>query len=798
MLKTPSRIKRALATPVTLLLLRHSMVIFGLTVAEYNFEALSPIEFEALVADILSRETGNHWSTFTPGADKGIDFRLLSNKDQTSLGQAKHYPNAKFSTLLSAHKKEVPKVALLRPDTYIVAASTGLTPKQQDLIRELFQPVVLQEVIVYGRQDLVALISRNSPDIEYRHYKLWLTSATIIQSLLHNRILSNTEYTIEAIQRKLSKYVQTDSFQRARTILDTHHAVIISGAPGIGKTTLAEALLASYSNAGYRPVAVSTSIHEAQQVIVPGERTVIYYDDFLGRISLEPKLDKNEDQSLIQLINQAQNCRSIKLILTTREYILRGAIDRYERLAGSALESNKLLLDLGSYSKYDKARILYNHLYFSDIPTDHISQLAASEYIYSIVGHPNYSPRVIESMTTSRHLADISATDYPHHFLKNLNDPANIYRHIFENQLTEDEQVLTYALFSIGNLCRIECLKLAFSSLLAESEASTSDLILTRRFEKALRRIDDTLVRTLQIKDEHVVSLINPSVQDYLASKVEGDPVVVRTLIRRARFFEQSFLSTTWDFDISALEPLEDLDDFVDAITRTIDSPLPLIENWKFYAGQTVSEASQVVRVGVVLEKLRKYKSRPPATFLTGLLQRLVAGLSTQSATCAKVSAALAAARHCGFFEDESLQEVEEAGIQCMLNVASKPEDWLLIANHLRVLGVYLPSSCTILVYEHFDQYLSSALSGQARLRTSLDWSRLIDATASIYLMQDMDSSENLDRLQAFWDDAIRMERDDEEAYDHDVATDSSSPIKEAFDLAEMFKDLVDGQRAGD
>ena len=57
---------------------------------DYNFGALSPTDFEELVADLLSEEHGSRYEIFGVGADGGIDLRSILN-DSYTIVQAKHY-----------------------------------------------------------------------------------------------------------------------------------------------------------------------------------------------------------------------------------------------------------------------------------------------------------------------------------------------------------------------------------------------------------------------------------------------------------------------------------------------------------------------------------------------------------------------------------------------------------------------------------------------------------------------------------------------------------------------------------
>ena len=77
-----------------------------------------------------------------------------------------------------------------------------------------------------------------------------------MDQVLHNAELCQTEFAVEKVIKKLPLYVQNDCYPRATEILDKSNVVIISGEPGIGKTTLADMLLYSYLSKGYTPVII--------------------------------------------------------------------------------------------------------------------------------------------------------------------------------------------------------------------------------------------------------------------------------------------------------------------------------------------------------------------------------------------------------------------------------------------------------------------------------------------------------------------------------------------------------------
>lgn len=72
---------------------------------KYNLDVLSPLEFEELSRDFISKKFSMKFKIFKPGRDSGIDLR---NKENSIICQCKYIQ--KFSDLKSNLKKEVEKL----------------------------------------------------------------------------------------------------------------------------------------------------------------------------------------------------------------------------------------------------------------------------------------------------------------------------------------------------------------------------------------------------------------------------------------------------------------------------------------------------------------------------------------------------------------------------------------------------------------------------------------------------------------------------------------------------------------
>jgi broad-specificity NMP kinase len=108
-------------------------------------------------------------------------------------------------------------------------------------------------------------------------------------------------------------------------ILKAHRICIISGLPGIGKTTLARMLLLYFFEKNFDVVKIESDISEARALGYHNKPRFYYYDDFLGQTAQADKLNKNEDQKLLDFMAGVRDSNESVFVLTTREYILNQA-----------------------------------------------------------------------------------------------------------------------------------------------------------------------------------------------------------------------------------------------------------------------------------------------------------------------------------------------------------------------------------------------------------------------------------------------------------------------------------------
>ena len=202
----------------------------------YDFKQLSPHDFEQFTRDLIQARDGVMLESFKQGRDLGIDFRYAQAAANTIV-QCKHYAGTGLTGLIANLKREAVKVKKLKPARYTVVTSVGLTPPNKTDIQTLFGNVLVTCDIL-GQDDLNNLLGLH-PAIEQKHHKLWLASRAVLDRVIHNASLVQSEFDVERVHREIRRYVRSNAYARALAMLDDNHAVIISGAPGVGKTSLA-------------------------------------------------------------------------------------------------------------------------------------------------------------------------------------------------------------------------------------------------------------------------------------------------------------------------------------------------------------------------------------------------------------------------------------------------------------------------------------------------------------------------------------------------------------------------------
>jgi len=504
---------------------------------DYDFHTLSPYDFELISRDLVQARDKIVLESFRTGRDDGIDFRYCPSEDQKIIVQCKHYRGTSVSGLIRSLKKEAQKLIKLSPSRYIIVTSLPLSPANKASIQEFFASNVLKAEDIITADDLNNLLGKY-PEIETSHHKLWLASVPVMQKVLHNAEYTRATFEIERISEKIKRYVQSDAYSKAIKILDEENFVIIAGQPGVGKTTLAEMLVYAYAEENFMPIVINANIEEARELYTQGKKQIFYYDDFLGATFLHEQhafIGANNDRDLLNFIDMVRHSKTAKLILTTREHILSQALRISERLSMVNIVESKCVIEVNSYSRIQKAHMLYNHIYFSELPDEYIALLLNDKFYMHIIDHTKFNPRLVEWLSSFRRVKNIPPKEFKEFVQKLLEDPAQIWLHAYNQQLSESARTMLLAIHSLGSHSSIDVIFQAFEAL-SRYRARKYNISI-KADDKAIAMIE--LCDSFIISKKGVISYINPSVADLMNRVIRETPENGFDIICSAQKFRQ-------------------------------------------------------------------------------------------------------------------------------------------------------------------------------------------------------------------------------------------------------------------
>ena len=506
---------------------------------KYNLDVLSPLEFEKLSRDIISKKLDMEFKVFKPGRDSGIDLR---NKDKDIICQCKHIQ--KFSDLKSNLKKEVEKLSSIKNlKKYYLIVSTKLTPANEDSIIEIFDKYITSSDQIISYNEIEQFLDDDENiEILKKNSKLWLTSYKIIELFEQKYINFEITNLLSHITTNMSYFVETGIFKECYEKLNSDRLLIISGSPGVGKTINSNMLVAKIiaDNPKLKlKTIVGSNYRELIQSFNKDDFEIIILDDFLGQSYLEKSND--EINEIISIIEYAKNNSKKYLILNSRLNVLSDVRIKNEKFSRilDLLDGNNYMIDMDNITLLEKAEILFNLHYFNKVPEKFYEELK-KDYFWrpryeAIVTNTNYNTRIIEYCVLNYKKDNITYYKYFDYIMDNLNNPRQVWHKQFL-QLTNEEISYLYSMYSINtsNVSSIvlkECYENVIKKRSFDSEKNS--------FNNVTERLSDNIITQKIIDQNYVMNTINPSVNDYIMNNLMDNLVELEKMADECIYIEQ-------------------------------------------------------------------------------------------------------------------------------------------------------------------------------------------------------------------------------------------------------------------
>lgn len=501
-----------------------------------NFANLSDLEFEYLCKDVMSAMLKVPLERFGPGRDDGVD--LTDHAWQKNIVvQVKHYIATDVRGLIASLKKEVPKVQALHSKQYYICCPKELTVNNKKEIYLLFQDYMDSSANIITLTELNDFLEQEeNAEILRRHFKLWLESTNILTTILTNDICIDSEAMLYDIQSRANLFVQTRAYDQALECLQKNNVLIIIGAPGVGKTITSQMLVLYYAAQGYRVRYTTDGADLAglKKALSQSRETkeVILLDDCFGQAYFSMK--ETQENELLSLIRHIKMNPNKVLIMNSRVTIYREAQERTPALVNSLdrKEYKAYVIDMSQISDVEKARIFYHHLYFGEVPVPYRVEIRKDKRYLQIVRHQNYNPRIVEFVCGRQQIESVNPDQYFGFIMQCLDYPEQIWKNEYEHRLAASDRILLMTLYSLTNTTvSAEQLKRCYEYRISRIPGIDHSI---NHFRQAVARLQESMIQIIDWRGKKIISVVNPSVNDFLASYLENNEPDKQEILKNA------------------------------------------------------------------------------------------------------------------------------------------------------------------------------------------------------------------------------------------------------------------------
>lgn len=484
--------------------------------ANYSFFNVDAQEFEEICSEVLSILLKTNLRVFPAGKDRGIDIKKASGEEDI-IGQCKRTRTVSPPTI----KDELQKIRKIYScKKYYLFFACEITAKRRTEFYNLFSSYMEDESFILDAIDLNSLLEKDEyQDVVKKHFKLWISSEKLFDLFLNKASRFDSSALVTSIQSQRKYYVDTSDYYRIVQKLFREHIVLITGAPGVGKSTLSEmAVLRFIDEYPTAKLVYSSSNDIAQIKNTLSEnknlKELVFLDDFLGDYYLD--LKANRLTEMAAFINGIKSYENKYLLINSRGVILAEAREKSPKFQKAISSIETCSIEIKSITQEQKARILYNHLIFSRLPTRWKKEIVEKKFYWDLIKHPNYNPRLIEYLCNADNFERSSHKSFCNFAMECLDKADKIWADAIRNNLAEVDRLFLMTLKSFSqDSVSTAVFEPAFNHVL-KSRPSIDKSV--NYFKDCLKRLSGSFVIIIMNGETTSLALANPSIKESIES----------------------------------------------------------------------------------------------------------------------------------------------------------------------------------------------------------------------------------------------------------------------------------------
>lgn len=500
---------------------------------KYDFHNLmEPHEFQRFAVDIIDTREKTHFEVFSEGKDLGIDAYKKTKNGITTIVQAKRTED--FKDLLKVLKNsELAKIKKLNPDRYILITSSAISKTQKPKIIELLSPYIKNSNDIISKDDLNKYLTKEKyKKIELNYPSLWFNSANTflkeMSNVVNHSIYEESLDELEKVKQSMKNYVIPENFSAIISNLENDRVILITGNPGIGKTSLGRAIVSYYIIKDYELI-YTKEIDKANQVYKRDGKQIFFLDDYWGSSFKDKNYSHIENTKFINFVDKISKTNNKILVITSRDYIIKQVDNDLKKILGN----KEYLLDIKKISLNLRYKILYKYLSTSNINYSYIEYILENSEM--IIKHNNFNPRIIEMYINSDFHLEVTKYKYLEYLIETLDSPISFLDEVYQKQ-TKEAQLLLYLMLTIEPPILLKDLEEAYLNIINSSNKNYNNYNL----ENIISQLEKNFIRIYYINNKGIViDFINNSIIDYLYDCKDNFKEFEFDIINNLTYFNQ-------------------------------------------------------------------------------------------------------------------------------------------------------------------------------------------------------------------------------------------------------------------